>query len=152
MEANYWCGVVFWEKIVDANTGWTYAHEAVSTGYIPADFTQWQWRLADKNGWTVAHEAARTGVLNTYDWTKLTPENWTMEDLEGQTVLDVYLKTFPLEPDSGVWARQIGNEGTTLAHVAAKLESLPYGFRFWNLKDKNGTTVAHVAKTYKICQ
>ena len=57
------------------------AYDDARSGYLPADFDQWD--LADEDGMTVAHTAAKSGHLPP-DF-----DRWDLADKRGQTVREV---------------------------------------------------------------
>jgi hypothetical protein len=74
-------------------------------------------------------------------------KDWWRSDENGQTVAHVAVLYYPLPPDFKDWAAvSNGIDGVTVAHyVIFWGHRLPESFDQWDLADKNGSTVAHLA-------
>ena len=115
------------------------AYDDARSGYLPADFDQWD--LADEDGCTVAHVAAYCG--------KLPPDfdQWDLANKYGWTVSHIVAKSGNLPPDFDQWDLADDKTGWTVAHAAARSGHLPPDFDRWDLADKNGLTVRQVAES-----
>lgn len=151
----------------------TVAHVAAKHRNLPEDFKYWE--IDNEAGWSVAHESAAAGYLpKDFD-------NWWLSDRDVTSVAHVAVRykhlaelfvercnrwdiknkyewsvahvaarhdTLPENFDR--W--EISNyQGWTVAHELVSLREPPPNFSAWDLADKDGTTVAHIAAYAGTC-